>query len=51
MLFKAPWMAIWFTTDVEGIRVVAIALRIDAFTRPALVIGLVLAEAPCRLGW
>jgi hypothetical protein len=32
MLFKAPWMATWFTTDVEAIRVVAIALRIDPFT-------------------
>lgn len=31
MVFKAPWMAAWFTTDAEAIRVVAITLRIDAF--------------------
>ncbi|MFY0758955.1 MATE family efflux transporter [Metabacillus dongyingensis] len=38
-------MATWFTTDVEAIRVVTITLRIDAFTQPALAIGLVLTGA------
>lgn len=45
MFFTAPWMATWFTTDVEAIRMVTIALRIDAFAQPALAIGLVLAGA------
>ncbi|USK36595.1 MATE family efflux transporter (plasmid) [Bacillus sp. F19] len=45
MFFTAPWMATWFTADVEAIRMVTIALRIDAFAQPALAIGLVLAGA------
>ena len=45
MFFGAPWMATWFTDDEEAIKMVTIALRIDAFAQPALAIGLVLAGA------
>jgi len=38
-------MATWFTDDVEAIKMVTIALRIDAFAQPVLAIGLVLTGA------
>lgn len=45
MFFSAPWMASWFTNDMEAIRMITVALRIDAFAQPALAIGLVLTGA------
>lgn len=45
MFFGAPWMASWFTDDVNALEMVTVALRIDAFAQPALAIGLVLAGA------
>ncbi|MDN7245177.1 MATE family efflux transporter [Planococcus shenhongbingii] len=41
----APWLAALFTQDPEAVRMVAVALRIDAFAQPALAVGLVLTGA------
>lgn len=44
IFFASPWLATWFTTE-NAVDMVVTALRIDAFSQPALAVGLVLAGA------
>lgn len=45
MFILAPWLASWFTSEASAIKMVTIALRIDAFAQPALAVGLILTGA------
>ncbi|HEM6341404.1 TPA: MATE family efflux transporter [Streptococcus suis] len=50
LFFGAPSFALLFTKDLEAVRQVVIALRIDAFNQPGLAVSLVMAGALQGLG-
>ncbi|MGU7914278.1 MATE family efflux transporter, partial [Streptococcus suis] len=50
LFFGAPSFALLFTKDLEAVRQVVIALRIDAFNQPGLAVSLIMAGALQGLG-
>ncbi|HFI2659704.1 TPA: MATE family efflux transporter [Streptococcus suis] len=50
LFFGAPSFALLFTKDLEAVRQVVIALRIDAFNQPGLAVSLIIAGALQGLG-
>lgn len=45
LYFCSPIFASWFTDDVQALRYIVVALRIDAFAQPAVAISIILAGA------
>ncbi len=51
LFFGAPSFALLFTKDLEAVRQVVTALRIDAFNQPGLALSLIMAGALQGLGY